>query len=187
MDDLITTRRLSMPVLDLPLLRAIATDPASVSAFRIPPGWPDAVDRPNVERWITLAEADGGHSPWRARALVTADGTMVGHAGFHQPPVPVEEALDDPTFVGTIAPSTGGATEIGYAVLPDHRGNGYATEAANGLIEWGRATGRLSTVIACVRPDNTASLAVLRRVGGFSQIGRCSDDGVPELVFRRDA
>jgi RimJ/RimL family protein N-acetyltransferase len=44
----------------------------------------------------------------------------------------------------------------------------------------------VAAVIACVRPDNSASLAVLDRLGGFEQIGACRDGDDDELVFRLD-
>ena len=55
--------------------------------------------------------------------------------------------------------------EIGYVFNPDHRGNGYATEAANALLRLGFETLGLRRIIARVDARNTASAAVLRRLG----------------------
>ncbi len=186
LDDLILTERLRLPVLDRWLLDALATDPSTIETFRLPADWPDADGKEHLDRWRRLAEIDGGSSPWRARAVVDGSATFVGHAGFHGPPVTIETALDDPTFEGVVEPVDGRAVEIGYTILPDWRGRGYATEAVRGLIGWADATGEVATVIACVRPDNAASRAVLERVGGFRQIGSCRDGDTTELVLRHD-
>lgn len=186
LDDLIVTERLRLPVLDQELLEQLGDAPSRISAFSVPSGWPDADGMEHIERWRRLAVADGEPSPWRARAVVDRDGVFVGHAGFHGPPVSIEEALDDPTFDGAVEPCTGGAVEIGYTILPEHRGRGYAIEAARGLVDWADATGQVGAIIACVRPDNAASRAVLDRLGGFRAIGTCCDDGDEELVLRHD-
>ena len=65
-------------------------------------------------------------------------------------------------FVGFI-PRTmdwGDELELGWMLLPAHRGRGYATEAARAL----RATkGR--RIISLIRTDNPASESVARRIG----------------------
>jgi RimJ/RimL family protein N-acetyltransferase len=184
--DVIVTDRLRMPVLDRALLDLLVTDPSRIDRFSVPPDWPDDTGREYVERWRGLAEVDDGSSRWRPRAVVDADGAFVGHAGFHGPPVPIADALADPTYDGLVEPCDGGAVEIGYTILPTNRRRGYAAEAAAGLLAWGAATGEVGAVIACVRPDNIASLKVIERLGGFEEIGRCQDDGETELVLRRD-
>lgn len=186
LDDIIVTERLRLVVLDPELLDSLATDPASTDRFVVPTGWPDADGLAHVERWRRLAESDGGSSPWRARAVVDGDAVFVGHAGFHGPPVQVSQALDDPTFEGTTEPSDTTAVEIGYTILPEQRRRGYAAEAVRGLLLWAEATGEVGAVIACVRPENRASLAVIDRVGGFREIGRCKDGEDDELVLRRN-
>jgi RimJ/RimL family protein N-acetyltransferase len=185
-DEPISTERLRLVVLDSALLAQLASDPSEVCEFSVPEGWPDADGRAHVERWRRLAEADGGSSPWRARAVVDAHDVFVGHAGFHGPPVPVVDALDDPTFEGTAEPIDATAVEIGYTILAANRRRGYAAEAAAGLMAWAEATGEVGAVIASVRPDNQASLAVLAGLGGFRQIGTCSDGDDDEIVLRRN-
>lgn len=48
---------------------------------------------------------------------------------------------------------------------PAHRGNGYATEAAAALIAYGFGEMRLQRIVATTEPANTASQAVMRRLG----------------------
>jgi len=94
---------------------------------------------------------------WCARAIVREqDGVVIGHCGFHGPPEDV------------------GRAEIGYTVLPPYRGQGYAVESAQGLVDWARAHGE-TVVFASVSPGNAPSLAVVEKLG-FCQTGVQIDD-----------
>jgi RimJ/RimL family protein N-acetyltransferase len=57
--------------------------------------------------------------------------------------------------------------EVGlyYAVAREHRGRGYATEAASAFIEYAFGTLRLGRIIATTTYDNGRSMAVMRRLG----------------------
>ncbi len=48
---------------------------------------------------------------------------------------------------------------------PAHRGNGYATEAAAALIAYGFGEMRLQRIVATTEHANTASQAVMSRLG----------------------
>ncbi|MFI6832715.1 GNAT family N-acetyltransferase [Kribbella sp. NPDC050241] len=65
-----------------------------------------------------------------------------------------------------------GEVEVGWHFHPDAWGRGLATESAGGAIARGFKAG-LDQIHAVVRPDNTASLAVCRRLG-MRSIGRTS-------------
>ena len=96
--------------------------------------------------------------------------TMIGHAGFHgQPGV---NGKQDPE-----------AVELGYTIFEPHRGHGYATEAAQALMDWAREEKGISRFFASVAPDERPSLAIVRKLG-FVQTGEQWDeeDGL-ELVF----
>jgi ribosomal-protein-alanine N-acetyltransferase len=55
--------------------------------------------------------------------------------------------------------------ELGYALLPDYWGNGYATEAATGALNVAKHPLELDEVVAFALTSNTRSLAVTRRLG----------------------
>jgi RimJ/RimL family protein N-acetyltransferase len=55
--------------------------------------------------------------------------------------------------------------EIGFIVNPDHQGHGYATEAAEALLELGFETYDLHRIVGRLEPRNAASAAVLERLG----------------------
>ena len=84
----------------------------------------------------------GGWGAW----LVFRGDELVGDAGFHAPPV-------------------GGEVELGYATRPEHRGRGYATEAARALVEWALAQPGVERVVAEFEHDNPASKRVLEKAG----------------------
>lgn len=110
-------------------------------------------------------EEDPGGRGWCVRAMLRVeDSAVIGHCGFHGPPKAV------------------GHAEIGYTVFQKFRSRGYATEAAQGLIQWARHTGE-QKVFASVAPTNGPSLAVLNKLG-FRHVGEQMDeiDG-KELVF----
>jgi GrpB-like predicted nucleotidyltransferase (UPF0157 family)/ribosomal protein S18 acetylase RimI-like enzyme len=60
---------------------------------------------------------------------------------------------------------TGGAAEIGYAIRRDRWGRGLAGEAVAALIEVARGRWAVTELEAVVEPPNTASLALLERLG----------------------
>jgi RimJ/RimL family protein N-acetyltransferase len=55
--------------------------------------------------------------------------------------------------------------DIGYAVLEQFSGRGYAREAAAAVLDHARRVIGLGTVLAITAPSNAASIAVLERIG----------------------
>jgi RimJ/RimL family protein N-acetyltransferase len=54
--------------------------------------------------------------------------------------------------------------DIGYAFLPDYRGQGYALEAARATVEYARALG-ITRLAGITAPSNTASNELLKKLG----------------------
>jgi RimJ/RimL family protein N-acetyltransferase len=54
--------------------------------------------------------------------------------------------------------------DIGYAFLPGYGGQGYAFEAAQGVLAHARELG-LTRLVATVHPDNAASIRLLEKLG----------------------
>ena len=109
--------------------------------------------------------ADPGQEPWLLHAMVLREqGRTVGRIGFHAPP------------------DQAGQVEVGYTVAEADRGRGYAVEALAGMLAWAREQGA-RRCLACVRPDNAASHAVLRHFA-FVEVGEQVDevDGLEEVL-----
>jgi RimJ/RimL family protein N-acetyltransferase len=58
-----------------------------------------------------------------------------------------------------------GETEVGYALIKDFRGRGYAVEAAEAFLIYGFETLQLKEIVAVARPENRASWRVMERLG----------------------
>ena len=55
--------------------------------------------------------------------------------------------------------------DVGFAFLARYWSQGYATEAAAAVLEYGRRTLGLGRVVAITAPDNHGSIAVLEKIG----------------------
>jgi RimJ/RimL family protein N-acetyltransferase len=86
------------------------------------------------------------HRMGKLRLIRKSDGAFVGRAGFG-------------LFGDRQEP------EIGYALLPAFHGQGYATEAASGLRDWLFRETDWTYFLGFADVRNTASLAVLGRIG----------------------
>jgi RimJ/RimL family protein N-acetyltransferase len=93
-----------------------------------------------------------------------ANATVIGKCGYKGPPDP------------------DGVVEISYGIDPDHRGKGYATEAAAALASYAFGDSRVRVVRAHTFEKANASTRVLTKCG-FRYIGEVIDpeDG---LVWR---
>lgn len=76
--------------------------------------------------------------------------------------------------------------EVGYHLARAHWGQGYATEAARGLLRHGFETLGLARIVAVVDPDNARSLAVVARLG-MRPAGAIRCHGRECLKFAQDA
>jgi PPOX class probable F420-dependent enzyme len=85
------------------------------------------------------------------------------------------------------APDERQTPEVGYGLLPEERGKGYAIEAVRAVFDWARHEHGIHRFRASVAPDNERSLHLIE-VLGFRRIGEQwdPDDGL-ELVFELDA
>ena len=127
-----------------------------------------------TEAWLWRIRAeqvrcDPASADWIVRAVVNESSVVVGHAGFHGPP------------------DEHGDVEVGFTVLPECRGQGWAKAALTALVVRADREATVRRVVATVRPDNAPSLAVVQ-AAGFVQAGEQMDpvDGL-ELVFVRPA
>lgn len=69
--------------------------------------------------------------------------------------------LAEPTFLPEILP----AVEVGWRLGEEHRGRGYASEAGAAWIDYGFSELALDKIVSIYEPQNTASGAVMKRLG----------------------
>ncbi len=55
--------------------------------------------------------------------------------------------------------------DIGYGILPEFRGKGYAFEAAKAIHDYGYQELNLEKIVAIVNPDNLPSIKLLTKLG----------------------
>lgn len=71
--------------------------------------------------------------------------------------------------------------DIGFAVLPKYRSQGFAFESAAAVMDYGRNVLGLRRVVAIASDDNAGSIRVLEKIGMiFDRMIRLSD-GEPEI------
>lgn len=144
------------------LLEGRHADAERAGGFAIPADWPDEHDARFLAFRLRQVGDEPERAPWLVRAVVLRDAkAMLGHIGFHGPP-------------GINALKASDAVEVGYTIFPEHRRQGYATEAVRALLGWAREQG-VGRFIASVGPENEPSLAIVRRLG-FREVGRHWDD-----------
>jgi len=77
--------------------------------------------------------------------------------------------------------------EIGFALLPRFRHQGYALEAAQAVLRLGTQVLGLGRIVAITSPGNAASIRILETLGlKFERLVRFSDDGSESRLFVLD-
>jgi ribosomal-protein-alanine N-acetyltransferase len=105
--------------------------------------------------------------PYGERAIVLkASGALVGLVGL-VPCLGPHGQLASLKTVGDVTRLSLYTAEVGlyWSLRPAHRGQGYATEAVRALIHFAFEHLHLQRIIAGTTHDNTASQAVMRRLG----------------------
>ncbi len=78
--------------------------------------------------------------------------------------------------------------DLGYAYLPQFRGQGYALEAASATLNYGFKDLNLSKIVAITTQDNEASIRLLGKLGfEYEEVFNSSDDDVPLNLYGKSA
>ncbi len=124
-----------------------------------------ALSREQCEKWIEVTLGNYQRRGYGMFALEEkASGRVVG-------------------FAGLVHPGGQAEPEIKYAFLRSHWGQGLATEAARGLVEYGQRVHGLNHIIATAAPANAASHRVLRKAGFTPGPLRQNEDGTATQLF----
>lgn len=87
--------------------------------------------------------------------------------------------LKDGTHIGDLCfkgLSADGVSEIGYGILPQYQGKGYATEAVAAALKWAFEHPEVTAIEAEAAPDNSTSIKVLKKCG-FIPTGTIGEEG----------
>lgn len=115
-----------------------------------------------VERFLGFYDGDG-IGPWVAELRST--GMPIGFFSLFR-----RDWLDD--------------VDLGFALLPGHRSNGYAAEGARAMIAFARDTVGLERLVAIVSTGNEASIRLLDRLGfKRDQVVRSPGESTDLLLF----
>ncbi len=153
-----TTRRLELVPITPEALRSEQAADGTLGDIlncRVPAEWPHADWEPHVfELLLTTFAEHPEDIAWHRYILL-------------RPSEP--EAEPKPTLIGTTGafrwPSNRSEAEFGYAILPQLRLHGYATETAHAMLTWIDATHPETSVVAHTYPELVASIRILEGCG----------------------
>jgi RimJ/RimL family protein N-acetyltransferase len=113
--------------------------------------------------------ADPAQEGWWAWVVIRRDtGQCVGSVGLGGPP------------------DAEGAVVMGYATYPGFEGHGFATEAAQGLLQWALQQPGVKRVAATIPPWNEQSVRIAEKIG-MQRVGAMWDEEVGDvLLFAAD-
>ena len=129
---------------DAPMMLAVWNDPAFIRY--VGDRGVRTVDqaRAALDAGVLKLYADYGYGPFRVRRR--EDGADLGICGLFR-----RDGLDEP--------------DIGFAILPDYCGQGFAFEAAVAVLDHARDVLKLPCVTAIVSPQNERSIGLLEKLG----------------------
>ncbi|MBI5567435.1 MAG: GNAT family N-acetyltransferase [Chloroflexi bacterium] len=131
----------------------------------------DGMALPERQAWLHWSQLNDEwfprmhQTPYGDRAIVLkATSEVIGAVGY----VPVHAPFDQiPEVRGTSEVSGNFTTEVGlfWTIDPRHQRQGYASEAAQAMVDYAFKELRLKRIIAMTEYDNLASQAVMRKAG----------------------
>jgi ribosomal-protein-alanine N-acetyltransferase len=146
---------------------------SSLINLTIPSDWLEA--KWLMEMRLIKMRENPALEPWLLRAIgLRETKTMIGFIGFH--------TLPGAEYLNSYAP---GSVEFGYTIFPDYRGKGYASEAAQALMDWATREHDVTRFVVSISPTNEPSLHIAKKFG-FRKVGTVTDpeDGVEDVFLR---
>ena len=149
MNEAINTERLTLAPITPEHIAAFfrsRTELGSLLGVEVPADWP--VFPEGMEYWREKSDKLIRDAGWAGYLFIhRKDGRVVGDGGFKGPP-------DDE-----------GIVETGYAIIPEYRGKGLATEAEQALINWAFSHPEVKFVTAETLTNGKDSMRVLEKLG----------------------
>jgi RimJ/RimL family protein N-acetyltransferase len=164
---IIETGNLQLIPCELAHLEAFMRDKGELEEMlgvTISDNWPEFPE--TIPRVHEFLKADASSPEWGYHLIVHAkDRALIGEGGYKG------------------KPDKEGMVEIGYAIIPEYRRRGLATEAARGLTHYAFSHPEVNTVQAHTLQDGTASINVLKNLG-MKFMGTVIDDPDDGEVFQ---
>ena len=147
--DVVTSERLRLPLWT-------PDEAADILAGRQRPTWHRDYPRQDDRDAATMFRPG---DPWAPRHIIRGD-TALGSLGFYGPPEPADDGVPE--------------AEVGYGLVEEARGWGFATEALRAVLAETDLAG--VRIRASVVPTNAASIRVLAKCG-FTELRGSNEDG----------
>lgn len=167
----IKSRRLSLVAATPELIEKDIEGRACLSAaldVSVPKSWPPDLYGPRAMQFALAQLGDSAGSGWSFWYLSTRDEPLelIGIGGFKD------------------RPDESGSVEIGYSILAEFQGRGFATEAVARLVGWAFSHHNVNEVCAETFPHLVQSIGVLKK-NGFELTGAGSETGVVRYAINR--
>jgi RimJ/RimL family protein N-acetyltransferase len=175
MDRSIATLRLDLVPATVELLTADGQGRPSLAAMLgadVPDSWPPEHWEPHVLELLSAKlKEDSRAADWPAYYFVRRGSggepaRLVGNAGFTGPP------------------DEDGAVEIGYSLLPEFQGQGFAHEGCLAMVNRALACDDVRQVVIHTLPELTASIKLAERLG-FVFVGPGAEEGTIRYELRK--
>jgi ribosomal-protein-alanine N-acetyltransferase len=175
--DIIDSPRLGLIALSPAFLKASMNDDLETASrlieLDVPVDWLEV--KWLMEMRLEKMRENPALEPWLLRAVgLRATKTMIGFIGFH--------TLPGAEYLNRYAP---GSVEFGYTIFSRYRKNGYASEAAQALMDWATQEHNVTRFVVSISPTNEPSLRVAQKFG-FRKVGSFIDpeEGVEDVFLR---
>jgi [ribosomal protein S5]-alanine N-acetyltransferase len=173
-DTRVPTDRLVLLPATAEIARADASDSdrlGSMLGVVVPKCWPPELYGEHREQLAAILESRPTESGWWSWYITYSieglpAGTLVGSVGFSGPP------------------DADGHVQIGYAILQDYRGQGFATEALGGLIDWAFENTSVQRISGETFSDMPVSISVMTR-NNMKHVGEGSEPGTLRYEISR--
>jgi RimJ/RimL family protein N-acetyltransferase len=131
-----------------------------------------------VAQFLGAGKARSEAESWEAMARALGQWALLGYGLFA-----VEHGRHLIGHAGVLNPPNWPQPEIAYAIAPDAQRHGFASEAANAVRSWAAHAHGLRDLVSYIRPTNTASIGVVRKLGAM-QLPDIEILGIQAQVWR---
>lgn len=163
---ILSTSRLTlreMTASDAPVILALLNDPAFIRYIGDRNVRTEADAREYIAGGPAASYASFGFGLWLA--VLKEEEVPIGICGLLRRPI-----LDD--------------VDIGFALLPEYRGAGYAFEAARAVVDYARSALRLPRLVAITSAENEISGRLLEKLGlSFERMAKVHPGEPPLKLF----